>query len=150
MTPAPVTEGAIGKISPTPTATFSLPYSFGPIPTIGSINSTGMTVGPGMEFHTGIDIGVPEGTPVHATADGVVEYAGDQRSGYGRVIFINHPGGFVTVYGHNSRFLVVPGQLVRAGDVIALSGNTGYSTGPHVHYEIRYQGQVVDPAPFMP
>jgi murein DD-endopeptidase MepM/ murein hydrolase activator NlpD len=102
-----------------------------------------------MEFHSGIDIGVPEGTSVHATASGVVEYAGDQRSGYGNVVYINHPGGFITIYGHNSRLLVTPGQSVKAGDVIALSGNTGYSSGPHVHYEIRYQSQVVDPAPFM-
>jgi len=103
-----------------------------------------------MEFHTGIDIGVNEGSEVRATARGVVEYAGDQRSGYGRVIFINHPGGFVTVYAHNSRLLVVPGQEVQAGELISLSGNTGYSTGPHVHYEVRYQSRVVDPAPFMP
>jgi murein DD-endopeptidase MepM/ murein hydrolase activator NlpD len=102
-----------------------------------------------MEFHTGIDIGVREGTEVHATAGGVVEYAGDQRSGYGRVIFINHPGGFVTVYAHNSRLLVAAGQTVQAGQLIALSGNTGYSTGPHLHYEVRYQGRVIDPAPFM-
>jgi murein DD-endopeptidase MepM/ murein hydrolase activator NlpD/tetratricopeptide (TPR) repeat protein len=122
-------------------------YPVLPIPTFLPIN--GMQVGPGMEFHTGIDIGVREGTEVHATAGGVVEYAGDQRSGYGRVIFINHPGGFVTVYAHNSRLLVTAGQTVQAGQLIALSGNTGYSTGPHVHYEVRYQGRVIDPAPFM-
>lgn len=146
-TPTPTLPSNLPSGATTPPVNY--PYNSGPLPTIGSVDYTGLAVGPGMEFHTGIDIGVPEGTLVRATADGVVEYAGDQRSGYGMVVFINHPGGFVTVYGHNSRFLVVPGQIVRAGDVIALSGNTGYSTGPHVHYEVRYQGQVIDPAPFM-
>ena len=129
--------------SPTPTAT--TPANPGP-----GFDSTGLVVGPGMEFHTGIDIGVPEGFEVHATADGVVEYAGDGRGGYGQVVYINHPGGFITIYGHNSRLLVKAGQTVKAGDTIALSGNTGYSTGPHVHYEIRYQSRLCDPAPFLP
>jgi len=101
-----------------------------------------------MEFHTGIDIGVNEGSEVRATAAGVVEAAGDS-GGYGKAVFIRHPGGFMTVYGHNSRLLVVAGQSVKAGELISLSGNTGYSTGPHVHYEVRYQNRVMDPAPFM-
>lgn len=135
------------KPAATSTATGSKP---GPTPTIASgLSSSGLQVGAGMEFHTGIDIGVAEGSQVRATSDGVVEYAGNDRGGYGNVVFINHAGGFVTIYGHNSRFLVKAGQTVKAGDIIALSGTTGYSTGPHVHYEIRYQGQIVDPAPFM-
>ena len=134
--------------SPTPTATATAtPSNQDPGP---GYDSTGIVVPAGMEFHTGIDIAVPEGTPVRATADGVVEYAGDGRGGYGNVVYIDHPGGFITIYGHNSRLLVRAGQSVKAGDIIALSGNTGYSTGPHVHYEIRYGTRLVDPAPFMP
>lgn len=108
-----------------------------------------MDVPPGYEFHTGIDVGVGIGTEVRATASGVVQFAGDDHNGYGLVIFITHPGGFTTVYAHNSALLVAAGQEVHAGDIIARSGNTGYSTGPHVHYEVRYQGRVIDPAPFM-
>lgn len=134
---------ATRTVSPTITTTPS-----GPDLKLPGISTSGFNVPAGWEFHTGLDIGVIEGTQVRATASGVVEYAGEQRSGYGKVVYIEHPGGFVTIYGHNSRLLVVPGQAVQAGDVIALSGNTGYSTGPHVHYEIRYKSQVVDPAPF--
>jgi murein DD-endopeptidase MepM/ murein hydrolase activator NlpD len=101
-----------------------------------------------MEYHTGIDIAVPAGTEVRATADGVVEYAGN-GGGYGRVVFISHAGGFTTVYGHNSRLLVQAGQSVKVGEIIALSGSTGYSTGPHVHYEVRYEGKIANPALFM-
>lgn len=105
-------------------------------------------VGADEEYHTGLDIAVPEGTEVRATADGVVLYAGD-GGGYGRVVFIQHASGFVTVYGHNSKLLVVAGQTVKAGQVISLSGSTGYSTGPHVHYEVRYDGKIADPAYFL-
>ncbi|HEX2912060.1 MAG TPA: peptidoglycan DD-metalloendopeptidase family protein [Chloroflexia bacterium] len=135
-TPAPTSTPA-----PTPTST--------PTPTATATPTQTPTPTPAEEFHTGIDIAVPEGTPVHATADGVVEYAGDGRGGYGNVVFIDHAGGYTTIYGHNSRLLVKPGQVVHTGDVIALSGSTGYSTGPHVHYEIRYNGQAIDPWPFM-
>ena len=95
-----------------------------------------------------MDIAVVEGTQVHATADGVVLYAGP-GGGYGLVVFIQHPGGFVTVYGHNSKLLVTAGQSVKAGQVISLSGSTGYSTGPHVHYEVRYQGKIANPVYFL-
>jgi murein DD-endopeptidase MepM/ murein hydrolase activator NlpD len=101
-----------------------------------------------MEFHTGIDIGVNEGTEVHVTGDGVVEFAGEMGD-YGLAVIVQHGDGFSTVYGHNSKLLVTVGQQLKANDVIALSGSTGYSTGPHVHYEVRYQGQAIDPAPFM-
>lgn len=140
-TPTPTPTPTVTP-TPTPTAT---PFPSGPIPLInGSLGA----VAAGMEYHTGIDLAVPEGTEVHATADGVVEYAGD-GGGYGRVIFIRHAGGFTTVYGHNSRLLVQAGQTVKAGETIALSGSTGYSTGPHIHYEVRYQGKIANPALFM-
>lgn len=152
ISPEPTQTPAGPTVTPTPTATptptptpTATPFPSGPIPLInGSLGA----VGPGEEFHTGLDIAVVEGTEVHATADGVVLYAGD-GGGYGRVVFIQHAGGFVTVYGHNSRLLVVAGQTVKAGQTISLSGSTGYSTGPHVHYEVRYQGKIANPALFL-
>jgi murein DD-endopeptidase MepM/ murein hydrolase activator NlpD len=126
----------------TPTAT---PFPTGPVPTI---NGTLPAVGADEEYHTGLDIAVPEGTEVHATADGVVVYAGN-GGGYGLVVYLQHADGFMTVYGHNSKLLVAAGQTVQAGQTIALSGSTGYSTGPHVHYEVRYNGKIADPAYFL-
>jgi len=99
--------------------------------------------------HLGIDIAVKEGTKVYATADGVVEFSGWDDM-FGKYIIINHSGkngseGFKTYYGHNLVNLVSEGEVVMRGDLIALSGNTGRSTGPHIHYEIRQNEQAVDP-----
>ncbi len=99
-------------------------------------------------FHTGIDLQAPTGTPVHVTADGVVETVGWSGS-YGKLVVVNHGNGLQTYYGHLSHFLVVPGQEVRRGEVIALSGRTGRATGPHVHYEVRLSGTPVNPYRFM-
>ncbi|HIE53973.1 MAG TPA: M23 family metallopeptidase [Chromatiaceae bacterium] len=96
------------------------------------------------DFHTGIDFAVPEGTPVHAAA-GTVSFAGER--GYG--LLVEHRG-FSTYYAHLSRILVEAGQFVEQGQVIALSGNTGLSTGPHLHFEIRRSGKPVDPLPWLP
>jgi len=101
-----------------------------------------------VEFHKGIDIPVWHGTQVFATADGVVKKAGWQ-SGYGWTVEIEHALGFSTVYGHNSKLLVDVGDEVGAGAAIALSGNSGRSTGPHVHYEIRLDGVAVDPLRYL-
>lgn len=87
-------------------------------------------------FHRGLDIAVPVGTPVHPTQTGTVVFAGDYK-GYGKLVAVEHGRGYVTLYGHNSELRVVPGQKVDTGSVLALSGNSGHSTGPHVHYEIR-------------
>ncbi|MDI3341741.1 MAG: peptidoglycan DD-metalloendopeptidase family protein [Sphaerobacter sp.] len=103
---------------------------------------------PGETEHTGIDIAVPAGTPVRATADGVVTVT-DDAGGYGKRVEIRHEDGTVTLYAHNDELLVRPGQSVRKGEVIALAGSTGASTGPHVHYEIRRNGQPVDPWPLL-
>ncbi len=100
-------------------------------------------------FHYGIDFEAGVGTPVVATADGVVEYARDSQNGYGRLITLRHAHDFRTAYAHLDESLVVPGQIVRKGDVIALSGNSGSSTGPHLHYEIIYHGTPLDPYPFV-
>lgn len=101
------------------------------------------------DFHTGVDFAVPEGTPVHAAASGVVSFAGE-RGGYGLLVVVEHRGGFSTYYGHLSKILVEVGQYVEQGQVIALSGNTGLSTGPHLHFEIRRQGRPIDPLPWLP
>lgn len=100
------------------------------------------------EFHEGVDLNAWYGTPVKATKDGVVIFSG-WRGGLGWTVEIKHEEGFVTVYGHNSRLLVKKGAQVKAGDVIARSGSTGRSTGPHVHYEIRLNGKAVDPTKYI-
>ena len=95
-------------------------------------------------FHYGLDLAVPIGTKVRATKDGTVTVA-DWRPGFGLVVEINHEAGYSTLYGHNSSLLVKVGDRVNAGDVIALSGSSGNSTGPHVHYEIHLYGTPVNP-----
>lgn len=99
-------------------------------------------------FHTGVDISVPAGTRVKAAADGVVaetEWAGH----YGKLIILDHGNGISTYYAHLSRFNVVPGQWVRRGEILGLSGATGRVTGPHVHYEVRRSGTAVNPHPYL-
>ncbi len=121
-------------------------------PVGGAITSgVGMRIDPidgKPRYHSGIDIAIPEGTPVKPAAAGVVIYSG-QRPGYGYTILIEHDNGMVTLYGHNSRLMAAPGQAVDADTVIAYSGNTGRSTGPHLHFEAWQAGVNVTPA-FMP
>lgn len=97
--------------------------------------------------HTGIDIGVVTGTPVQATQCGTVTYAGWSNVGYGNLVIIEH-NGISSYYAHNSHLLVAVNQQVTYGQPIALSGNTGNSTGPHVHYETRVRGVPVDPTQY--
>ncbi len=99
-------------------------------------------------FHKGLDFVVPVGTPVHATADGVV-VAVQQQRGYGRVVKIDHGHGLMTVYAHLDKALVHKGDRLKRWDVIALSGNTGRSSAPHVHYEVRQDGRPVNPAAYV-
>lgn len=99
-------------------------------------------------FHTGIDFGVPTGTPVRASDRGTVIYAG-WYGGYGYTVIVNHGGGITTLYAHNSRITVGVGQKVQRGQVMAASGSTGLSTGPHVHFEVRVNGQPVDPRRYL-
>lgn len=94
--------------------------------------------------HTGIDYGAPIGTPILATANGRVAFAG-WKGGYGKLLIVKHANGYQTYYGHCSRLLKKRGQLVEQGEVIARVGNTGVSTGPHVHYEVRVNGKPIDP-----
>ena len=93
-------------------------------------------------FHRGIDIAVPAGTPVHAVRRGRIVFAGASR-GYGNAVIIEHDNGDRTLYGHNSLLRVQPGEVVDTGAIIAFSGNTGRSTGPHVHFEQMPSGQPV-------
>ncbi len=99
-------------------------------------------------FHRGLDIALPQGQSVVAARSGTVSFAGYQGN-YGYLVKISHPGGTETRYAHNSRLLVSPGQYVRQGEVIALVGSTGLSTGPHVHFEIREQGTAIDPLSYL-
>jgi murein DD-endopeptidase MepM/ murein hydrolase activator NlpD len=99
-------------------------------------------------MHEGIVIAVPSGTPVHASAAGTVIYA-SWMDGYGNFVIIDHGGGIATAYGHNTSLAVTVGQHVEQGSVIAYSGSTGHSTGPHVHFEVRVNGNAVDPLGYL-
>ena len=99
-------------------------------------------------FHTGIDLGDPHGAPIAAAKSGVVAYSG-WISGYGNTIIIDHGGGIQTLYAHSSELLVGVGETVYRGQTIALVGSTGMSTGPHIHWEIRVNGQHIDPTPYV-
>ncbi len=110
----------------------------------GVITRGQVYVGGDDETHPGIDIAVPMATPIRASGGGIVTGSGYDTV-YGLFVVIDHPDGFQTVYGHASRVLVAPGDMVDAGQVIALSGSSGRSTGPHLHFEIRRDGQSIDP-----
>jgi lysostaphin len=112
------------------------------------------TSGFGMRWgrpHRGIDVANSTGTPIYASADGVVQKAGWNNGGYGNLVEIRHADGSMTRYGHNSRILVQAGQQVRQGETVALMGSTGFSTGPHTHFEIHPAGKgAVNPIAFLP
>ena len=99
-------------------------------------------------MHAGIDLAGPMGTPIYATADGIVDRA-EWSGGYGNMVEIEHGKGLQTRFGHLSRMLVQPGQRVTRGQMIALMGSTGRSTGSHLHYEVRIDGHAVNPVPFL-
>ena len=118
-------------------------------PTDGFISSGYGLRWNGAEFHQGIDIAAEMGTPIVATADGVVTIAGWNAGGYGNMVDIDHGSGVSTRYGHASAVVVTPGQRVRRGQIIAYVGSTGHSTGPHLHYEVRLSGQPVNPSSYL-
>ena len=99
-------------------------------------------------YHSGMDIGVDYGTPIHAADSGTVIYSG-WISGYGNDVIIDHGGGMQTLYGHNQSLNVSEGQSVSKGAVIAFAGSTGNSTGPHCHFEVEINGQAVDPMGYL-
>lgn len=128
------------------------PYSGGkmawPLPGHNKINSYyGYRIHPifkTKKLHTGIDIPAPTGTSVNAAAAGTVIYS-DWLGGYGKAVMIDHGGGIVTLYGHNSSLVASVGTVVNRGDVVSKVGSTGVSTGPHLHFEVRKNGAYVDP-----
>jgi murein DD-endopeptidase MepM/ murein hydrolase activator NlpD len=136
---AVATPGAISVPSskPVSTATYTSGYGVRSDPFRGAA-----------AMHAGIDLAAPSGTPIYATADGVVDRA-EWSGGYGNLVEIDHGKGLQTRFGHLSRILVHPGDRVTRGQVIALMGSTGRSTGSHLHYEVRIDGHAVNPVPFL-
>ena len=104
----------------------------------------------GGNHHEGVDLKASSGTPVYASGPGVVLYAGNRISGYGNMVIIGHDQDLSTVYAHNSRLYVKKGQSIKAGTRIALSGNSGKSSGPHLHFEVRSGVVALDPLKVMP
>lgn len=100
------------------------------------------------KFHAGLDFSAPQGTPIYATADGVVTTAGSSGNGYGNHVIMNHGYGYETLYGHMVRVKVRNGQSVKRGEVIGWVGSTGKSTGPHCHYEVHKNGEKINPIYF--
>lgn len=120
------------------------------LPVRGSLSSRfGMRLHPILgtyRMHTGVDIAAEYGSPIHASADGVVVHSG-WLGGYGKTVIIDHGGGISTLYGHCSRLVVSEGQQVKQGQIIGYVGSTGFSTGPHLHFERRRNGVPVNPLP---
>ena len=128
-----------------PLTHFTITQPFGP-----STVTLEPPYGPYKHFHTGIDISTTLGTPVTAAADGLVVGVGHSATGYGTYVVIGHGGGIATLYAHLLSTRVQVGQIVARGQVIGLEGSTGFSTGPHVHFELRVNDQVIDPMPYLP
>lgn len=100
--------------------------------------------------HRGIDIGGPTGTPVYAVAAGTVIFAANHRNGYGNLVIVHHANGLTSHYAHNDVIKVKENQVVQQGQIIALLGSTGRSTGPHLHFEVRAGDRAVNPCKFLP
>jgi murein DD-endopeptidase MepM/ murein hydrolase activator NlpD len=135
-----ISQGAIAVPSekPVKTAAFTSGYGVRSDPFRGAA-----------AMHAGIDLAGPLGTPIYATADGVVSDAGYNSGGYGNLVKIDHGRGIETRYGHLSAILVSPGLRIARGQQIGRMGSTGRSTGSHLHYEVRIDGRAVNPIPFM-
>ena len=142
----PVTNGVFASAPGTPSRyeTGASPPTHWPLDVRGVVTRGQVSPGARDETHQGLDIAVPMATPIRASGGGVVSEIGRDAE-YGVFVIIEHPDAYQSVYGHASRLLVALGDSVRAGQVIALSGSTGRSTGPHLHFEIRRAGRSVDP-----
>jgi murein DD-endopeptidase MepM/ murein hydrolase activator NlpD len=101
-----------------------------------------------VKMHAGLDFAAPQGTPIYATADGVIKTAGNTGNGYGNHVVINHGYGYETLYGHMVRVKASAGQAIKRGEIIGWVGSTGKSTGPHCHYEVHKNNQKIDPVYF--
>ena len=130
----------IPQVNPLPEGRLSSDYGVRAVdPVTGEAKSKG--------HHNGYDLAAVTGTPIRASKAGKVAFAG-RKGGYGKAVILEHPGGWSTLYGHASRLAVEEGQKVSAGEIVAYVGSTGHSTGPHLHYELRYHGKPVDPGLF--
>lgn len=139
-----------GGVAAAPTTSVSVPSRM-PLGGARMSSGYGMRSHPvtgGRRRHKGIDLAAPTGTPVYATADGTITKS-QRYSSYGLYISIDHGAALETRYAHLSRLAVPAGATVRKGDVIGYVGSTGRSTGPHLHYEVRMDGQAVNPVPYM-
>ncbi|NNC72102.1 MAG: M23 family metallopeptidase [Sphingomonadaceae bacterium] len=132
-------QGVMAIPSTSPITSYRMTSSFG---------TRSDPFGRGRRRHNGLDMASPRGTPIYATADGIVGRA-QWVSGYGKYVEINHGGEIQTRYGHMSQILVQPGARVTRGQMIGHVGSTGRSTGNHLHYEVRIEGRPVNPMPFM-
>ena len=140
----------VGKTMPSDQGSMSVP-SLKPVADLQFTSFYGVRSDPfrgTAAMHAGVDIPGPIGTPIYATADGIVGRSG-WVGGYGHLVEIEHGRGLETRYGHLSKILVAPGARVKRGDVIALMGSTGRSTGSHLHYEVRMDGRAVNPIPYL-
>ncbi len=135
--PAPIASVNVPSRMPLERATLTSDYGMRTHPVLG-----------GRRNHKGIDLAAPSGTPVYASADGVIGKA-EWFSSYGNYIQIEHGGEMQTRYAHLSGYTVAAGEQVRKGQLIGYVGSTGRSTGPHLHYEVRVAGEAVDPTPYM-
>ena len=145
-----VNPGLVGAASPMAAGRVSIPSRM-PVEAVRLSSDFGMRTHPvlgGRRGHKGVDLAGPVGTPIVATADGVVSKA-EWFSSYGLYVSLEHGAEIQTRYGHMSRLNVYAGQRVRKGDVIGYIGSTGRSTGPHLHYEVRIAGLAVNPVPYM-
>jgi murein DD-endopeptidase MepM/ murein hydrolase activator NlpD len=150
IAPAATAPAAISAAPSFRPAKVSIP-SRNPLDGASLTSGFGMRIHPvlgGRRGHKGIDLAMPTGTPIYATADGVISKA-EWFSSYGLYISLEHGGNIQTRYGHMSRLNVAAGQQVRKGDLIGYVGSTGRSTGPHLHYEVRIGGVAVNPVPYM-
>jgi murein DD-endopeptidase MepM/ murein hydrolase activator NlpD len=141
----PVGRTIAGLALSWPMVAFEITQPFGP-----SNVALEPPYGPYRHFHTGIDMAAPLGAPVMAAADGVVVAVGHAATGYGNYVIIAHGGGIDTLYGHLLQANAKVEDHVVRGQLIGLEGSTGFSTGPHVHFELRVNNQVIDPMPYLP
>ena len=124
-----------------------------PVPYAGIGGDFGRRIHPitgKIEYHAGTDMRADMNTAVNATADGIVEFAGpDGKSGYGNLIILQHNYGFKTYFAHLNKIVIKSGQFIKKGDLIAYSGNTGLTSGPHLHYEVKFMARIVNPIWFI-
>lgn len=153
-TSSPLTVGRAGEAASLGPGMFLCPVQH---PTVtqpfGPTSFSSEPIINGVHFHTGVDLAVPQGSPIVAASTGTVTFAGAQTNafgvftGYGQYVMITDGQGRVELYGHMSQIQATSGEAVQVGQQIGLVGTTGNSTGPHVHFEVRVNGQPVDPSP---